>query len=282
MFRKKNLLFAVFLNLLFFLGVTFFVSRQLSKGTPAQSPMSSWLAKAALHVASLLHNDRDKMNAHKDHLATLKQLEQKKKYAAEKELSLVFESDGKNVHEIIGSVRSFPFPQSIFNQRLIGVYRSRDQLFFSYFTKETPSTIFSIGKPLKSLTETLAILGIDLSFVEDVDNQKLVIYSSLPEGSAQDLLSQIDFEKEGASIDADLHTMMNSSFLVTISQQKYLALVLNLAHLADANGFRQKAVYTIPLPHYEAISLTELCLYIWTFFCISIALTFLVYFKQTD
>ncbi len=276
--RKNFLVFALFLNLVFFLGVTFFVSRQLSQGVD-QTPMTSWLASATLQITSAWSQDQKDMAAQRLTLQALNEMDKKKTFASAQGLTMVFEKKEQAIEEILGRLKTFPFPQELFDKNLLGVHRSKDELVFSSFSKTVPHLVLSKSRPVAPMTQTLKVMGIDLSLVENINGEKLVLFSSLAKKSAQELLAQVDFNGLVAPLDADLSTAMGSSFLITVAQQKHLALMFSLA---ETTNLQQIAVFTLVLPSYESLSTTEFILYIWAFFCVSLALTLLVYFKTKE
>lgn len=276
--RKNFLVFALFLNLLFFLGVTFFVSRQLSQGVD-QTPMSSWLASAALRITSVLSQDQKDMENQRRTLQNLSDVDKKKKFALAQNLSFVFEKKQDSVLEIVGPLKQFPFPIDLFDKNLLSFHREKNDLILSSFSESPPPIVLSKTYLQSTVMERLSAMGIDMSLLEKVDNEKLVLFSSLSSQGAQELLTKVDFTATAPSVDMDLSTAMGSTFLITLSQQRHLALMVTLA---QTEHLQQRAVFTLLLPNYETFSTTEFMLYIWAFFCISLAITLLVFFRTNE
>jgi hypothetical protein len=276
--RKNFLVFALFLNLLFFLGVTFFVSRQLAQGVD-QTPMKSWLASATLQITSVMSQRQKHLEAQRRTLQDLKEVEKKKKFALMQRLTFVLEKNQNTVLEIIGDLKSFPFPMNLFDKNLLSFYFEKDDLVMSSFSDTQPHIVLSKPHPIAPIIQGLKAMGVDLSILENVDGERLVLFSSFTNPTAQELLAKVDFAAPATPLDMDLSTAMGSSFLITVAQQKHLALMVNIA---QTEHLQQRAVFTLALPNYEILTTTEFMLYIWTFFCISLALTLLVYFKTKE
>ncbi|MBY0383541.1 hypothetical protein K2X05_00145 [bacterium] len=225
---RKNILFlALLLNCIYFLGISFFVHRQLSNRTE-QLQGITWLNNAAQQVLKSL---------------------------------LLIPPEPPPAGTVVRP-EEIPFPKEHFNETTIGFHKKDEQFIFTYLSD---NKFISEKKPIKPVLEQLTVFGVDLSIVEKEQDDRRVLFSSFTNETAQDLLNQTPFEQ-----------LEIESSKWTINKEKYLIKMINLS---DDPKLQQKMVFSLKLPNYEAISVSEILIYIWTFFCISIVFLFFVFKK---
>lgn len=272
--RKNILFYALLLNCIYFLGVSFFVNRQLSNKSKQQQGLT-WLNNAAKMVLEGLILDFSqpptKIPIIMSEITQAMSFSEKTKIAQNYQLSAVVELTPESHIEILGKRRNIPFESGHFKQNTIGFHKEEDQLVFSHLWKSqkdpSPKKFFiSYKKPIEPVLQQISVFGVDLSVVEKEKNDQRVLFSSLTNETAQYLLTQNAFEP-----------IENSWTQWTLNKEKYLIKIVNLSSDPE---LQQNIIFSLKLPNYEVVSLDEFLIYIWTFFCISVVFLFLVFKKS--
>lgn len=275
---KKILIFALFLNLFYFLGVSFFVYRELSQNEIPKA-IYAWLSSATDTIAHQLHGDEEKAQNKIRQLSLAK---------TPKELSAVAADDGSlvailkahdgTIEEIKGQRKDVPFPQTFFTKKTYGFHKNEKNFFITYFlpAPENPSAVYSLTykKDLSTLEESLQNLGIQLSIVEKQNEEKKTLYSSLPSATEQDLFRASTQNESFFPLQTSPIDKMSPIQLVTLNKEKYLLLGF---FFNDSAPLKQKMIYTLKLPEYATVSMGQVFVLIWTLFAIAIGALFIVF-----
>jgi hypothetical protein len=269
--RKNFLIFALFLNCIFFLGTAVLMSRSLSNND--RVPMLAMMDEGVQRIVQALTMDPQTKIALTKELSDLDLPKGLEDWAKAKNIINLIEINNAKPTEWIGSRKRIPFlVEQLELDGAIGFYRSLDQLNFNYFLQTENKTFLATQQvPADSVKALLEAYVVDLSIVEsEGENSPLLLYSTLsPAGVetrksiADELLFNIPFEEQ----EFDFREF-------TLSQEKHLIKMVNLVH---SSKLKQKLLFTKKVANYAALSIKDIHIFIWTFFIISIVMNIVLF-----
>lgn len=266
--RKKFLIFAVFLNCIYFVGTSFLVTRYISKYN--QSFLIDWVESGSQAVLKKIILDSKERKNITDQLAHLDFAIKIDDWAKQNKILNLVELKDETVKNWVGLRTKVPFDRKqLQNSDDIGFYKNADYLNFNYLLNLKERQFFATQQINPSdLTLYFEVYGMGITIVEsEGENTALTLFTTLPQNIASELLQKTSFGKPQTKPEH-----------ITLAKESYMVQMVDLILHAP---LRQKILFTKKMNSYKLLKIEDVLIFIWTFFCISIVLN-VVFFKYAD
>jgi hypothetical protein len=266
--RKKILIFALFLNCIYFVGTSFLVTRYVSNKNA--SFINDWLESGSQAVLDkIIFNSKGRADL-VDELGNLDFETKIKDWASAKNIINLIELKDETVKNWIGLRKKVPFDRNqLQNSDDIGFYKNADQMNFNYLLQAKERHFFATQKmDPKDLDLYFEVYGMEITIVQNEgENTASALYTTLPKNTTNELLQKISFDNK-----------QTTPQYVSLDKENYL---VKMVDLIPHPPLQQKILFSKKISTYEIVSTTDVLIFIWTFFCISIVLN-VVLFKFAD
>jgi hypothetical protein len=268
--RKKFLIFAVFLNCIYFVGTSILVTRHVSNHN--NSHMLLWVKSSSRAVVDKIILDIHHRNAIANEFKQLDFVNEIRDWASINNITNVVQLEEKITRNWVGSREKIPFNKTqLKSMEDVGFYKNENYLNFNYFLKANEKRFF-ITQQFDDIELLLYLdaYGMQMTIVEsEGENTGLVLYSTLPKMTANELLQKTPLNKTQTTPER-----------VTLAKETY---IMQMVDLISHAPLRQKILFTKKVRSYELVSKIDILIYIWTFFCISIVLNIALFkFTRVD
>ncbi len=253
---------------MYFVGTSVLVSRHINKHNQFQS--NRWIEAGSRAVLDKLLLDSKHRESFSPELQNLHSKEDFKRWASEENITNVVELEEESATSWVGSREGVPFRRTHLKfLDDVGFYKNANYLNFNYFLK-VDSRQFLITQQIDDvdLSVYLDAYGMEVAIVEsDGENSVHLLYTTLPKTVTDDLAQKISFDEQ---------RLLPES--MTLAKEIYMVKTVDLI---PHGPLQQKIVFTKKMSSYELLKIQDVLIFIWTFFCISIALN-VVLFKYAD
>jgi hypothetical protein len=262
--RKKFLIFALFLNCIYFIGTSVFVTRYVSKFN--RSYLIQWVESGSQAVLDKITLDSDEREVLADELVNLDFGTKIKDWAHAKNITNLIEIKDETTKNWVGSRTEFPFNRNhLQNFDDIGFYNGSKHLNFNYLLQVKDKQFFATQQidPV-DLALYFEVYGMELTIVEsDGENSAFILYTTLQKNTAHELLQKTPFDER--------QTMPEH---MTLEKNSY---VVQIVDLIPHGPLKQKIFFTKRIDSYKLLRVSDVLVFIWTFFCVSIALNVVLF-----
>lgn len=266
--RKKFLILALFLNCIYFIGTSIIVTRYVSKFN--RSYLTQWVESGSQAVLDKITLDSKDRKDLADELINIDFATKIKDWANTKNITNLIEIKDQTTNSWVGLRTKFPFDRNhLQNFDDIGFYKDAEHLNFNYLLQVKDRQFFVTQQvDPRDVAVYFEVYGMQLTIVEsDGENSALTLYTTLQNNTASELLQKMPFDKQ--------QTMPE---YMTLEKESYLVQIVDLI---PHGPLKQKILFTKKIGSYNLLRVGEVLVYIWTFFCISIALN-VVLFKYSE
>ncbi len=263
--RKNFFISALFLNCVYFVGVSVLVTRHFS--SQDQSALIAWVDEGSQLVTKKFVLDSNRKQTLLDELQSTKSEKKIKAWADAHNIVNLAESINEVDKNHIGDRNNIPFKRAQLRgeNSVAGFHRKNDRLNFSYFLRNENMALLATQQTndtaLKMQLDAYD-LGLLVAETEGA-NFPFTLYTNLTKTVAEGIFQQISFDAKEFS-----------PKYFTLAGEKYLVKMVNLIHDSE---LKQKMIFAKKITHYQAVSILDILVFVWTFFLISIVLNFVLF-----
>jgi hypothetical protein len=265
--RKNFLIFALFINCVYFIGTAILITRFM--GQHDQNQMNHWIRAGSQAVVDKIILDI----RHRNEIAhDLERFDPNdiRGWASTNSITNLVELNENTATNFVGSREKVPFNRTqLKDMEDVGFYKNEDSLNFSYFLRVKEKQFFFTQKIEE--TDFLPILDayeMQMTIIEiDSENSAFTLYTTLAKDTAHELLQKTDFNLRRSSPED-----------IILSKDSY---VLNSIDLIPHGPLKQRLHFTKKRNSYQLFKIGDVLIFIWTLFCVSIVLN-VVLFKFSD
>ena len=266
--RKKFLILIVFLNCIYFVGTSFLVTRHINNHN--QSHLNRWIEAGSRAVLDILLLDINDRKVFAEEFKAMDLEKEIKDWAAAKNILNVVELTKKTAKSWVGLREKVPFDRKqIKYMEDVGFYKDPNYLNFNYFL-DVDGRQFFITQQVDDmdLLLYLEVYGMGVTILEiDADKNAHTLFTTLPKHIADELMQKTSHDNPGSLPESK-----------TLAKEIYM---IKTVDLIPHSPLKQKMLFTKKMSSYELLKIVYVLVFIWTFFCISIALN-VVLFKYAD
>ena len=266
--RKNFLIFALLLNCSYFIGTSILAARYVSSQN--QRHLNYFVEAGSQAIIDKYILDIHHRNAFTNEFKGLDFVNEIRNWAALNNITNVVELEAKIATSWVGSREEVPFNRTQLKFiEDVGFYKNENYLNFAYFLLSNEKQFFITQQFDDSeLLLRLDTFGIQMTIVEREGSETpRVLYTTLPKDIAEELTQKINF-----------NAPQSSPGTATLSKEAY---VFNTIQLIPHGPLAQRMLFTKKIGSYKLLTIDEVLIFIWTLFCVSIALN-VALFKFTD